>query len=341
MSSSLPPPGPPESAPPPPTREGLPPPLPRQRKGGRPWGPTRVLLGLLAVVVIAVLEAGIVIAIEPPPPFEPVAVATASPGGQDLFVLNVDADTVWVMQANGSDALHHSATVPVPAGSAFLAAGSSADGTSSVLAVAGRNDKGVTLIRYTSDGASERLRTLPINDPGACAGEIRKQQCTGVRSLAIGDIGAGDRPALAVGTLGGQVRIFDLAGANRLQRTITIRGNRRIVEALAIGQLDSDSHADLLVRAQGGVVPYLGSSSGTLTPLLDKRLREIPQALAIGELGPGNVALAPRGSDHVQVLSWDEQSGFVRRSRRRPRQRGALGGGGRRLRRPRSARDRN
>jgi membrane protease YdiL (CAAX protease family) len=282
----------------------------------RPWGPAVVLLGLGVLLVLALIEAGVVIGLAPAPAFDPVAVSgvqSASDGGGKVFVLNAADDSVWVMDASGDDALEKATSIPVDDEANYLAAGPAPDGAGVELAVAGRNDKAVQLIEYRDDGSVKRLQPLQINPPSACEGKIRTQHCTGVRSLAIGQVGSGAPPALAVGTLGGQVRIFELSGARELRRTITIRGNHRIVEAVAIGDLDGDSSGDVLVRAKGGVLPYLSRPDGSLVPERNKRIHEIAQALAIGDFGPGlRVVLAPLQSDTVELYSWGS-TGFAER----------------------------
>ena len=282
------------------------------RPGTRSWGPTIVLAGLVVLLIAAIIEASIVLSISPAPPFQPTAVASVPGDDQErLFVLNADGDSIWVMEANGDKALKKADSIPVGDGMNYLAAGPAPDGKGVLLATAGRNDQIVQLLEYSGDGSHRRLGRLALNPEGACSGAIRKKRCTGTRSLAIGEVGAGKAPALAVGTLGGQVRIFETGGARRLRLTITITGNHRIVEAVAVGDVNEDGRGDVLVRAKGGVIPYFAEPGGGLRPEPTERIREIAQALAVGDFGPSRtVAVAPLGSDEAQFFPWQDATGF-------------------------------
>jgi membrane protease YdiL (CAAX protease family) len=271
-----------------------------------------VLLGLVVLLVAAIIEASVVLSISPAPPFQPTAVASVPGDDQErLFVLNADGDSIWVMEPNGDRAIEKVDSIPVGDGMSYLAAGPAPDGNGVLLAAAGRNDQTVQLVEYSNDGGHKRLRRLALNPAGACSGAIRKKRCTGTRSLAIGEVGSGKAPALAVGTLGGQVRIFETGGARQLRLTITLTGNHRIVEAVAVGDVNDDGRGDVLVRAKGGVIPYFADPVGGLRPEPTQRIREIAQALAVGDFGPSRtVAVAPLGSDDAQFFPWEDATGF-------------------------------
>jgi membrane protease YdiL (CAAX protease family) len=266
------------------------------------------VVGVVALLVLAIIEAVIVFAIGPAPPFQPIAVAATPGAGNTLFALNADDDSIWVMGPQGDDAIQKEDSIPIPEGARLLAAGSS--GGKTILAVAGSNGDRVELIAYRSSGAYRKAH-LPLSPSGSCQGAQGRDVCA--RSLAIGPLGADDKLSLAVGTLGGQVRVYSPLGSPRLRRTLTINDNGRLVEALAIGDVDGDGHGDLVVRAADPdssntvVVPYLSRPGDTLQRQANTLIPEIAQSLAVGGLG---VAVAPLSSDQVHFYSWGGASGF-------------------------------
>jgi membrane protease YdiL (CAAX protease family) len=255
-----------------------------------------VVAGILALVTLALIEGGIVIAIDPAPELQPVAIAGAPAGSSDeptLFALNAEAEEIWVLEAEGSDELRKETSVDVRAGADLLAAGRLAGGAGVALAVANSNGETVEMLRY-EDG---ELRSGPSL-------QLESQ----VRSLAIGELPGFDQPVVAVGTLDREVALFGSGpggGAEPLDRLSDLPA---APEALAIGRIDDDQRADLLVGA-GQLVPYLSGPDG-LRRAGGEGLREAVGSLALGDAGEGNRAFAITLEDEVQILRWEAGRGL-------------------------------
>jgi membrane protease YdiL (CAAX protease family) len=287
--------GPPASSPPPPGATTP----PDATAGERDWGPARVLAGLAALLVLALVEAGIVIAIDPAPSLAPRALATApvtSGAEPRLFVLNADDDQVWILEPTGNDRLHKADSVEVTPGADVIAVGrlQSAGGPLE-LAVANSNSETVQLYRER-DG--EFTPSAPLNVG------------THVRSVAIGPLGPNGTPVLAVGTLAGRVALFRPTGAGRLRQIANLSHLRSLPEAIAIGDVNGDSRPDLLVGARH-VVPFLARPSGRLVAEPDRGARAPTSSLALGDLGGGQRAFALTGFAQVDVLRWSGARGLT------------------------------
>jgi membrane protease YdiL (CAAX protease family) len=262
--------------------------------GERAGGPSRVVAGILALVTLALIEGGIVLAIDPAPELQPVAIAGAPAGSTDeptLFALNSEVDEVWVLEAEGSDDLRKESSVDVVAGADLLAAGRLAGGAGVALAVANSNRETVEMLRY-EDGEFRSAPSLALESQ--------------VRALAIGELSGFDQPVVAVGTLDREVALFGPGGgADPLDRLSDLPG---APEALAIGRIDPDPRSDLLVGA-GQLVPYLSGPDG-LRMAGAKGVREAVSSLALGDAGEGNRAFAITLEDDVQILRWEAGRGL-------------------------------
>jgi membrane protease YdiL (CAAX protease family) len=262
----------------------------------RAWGPSRVVAGILALVTLALIEGGIVLAIDSAPELEPVAIAGAPAGSTDeptLFALNTEVDEVWVLEAEGSDDLRKESTLDVVAGADLLAAGRLGGDAGVALAVANSEEETVEMLRY-EDGELGPASPLAVNGQ--------------VRSLAIGELGTAGQPVVAVGTLDGEVALFAIGSDGEAEPLDRITDLPSAPQALAIGRIDADPRPDLLVGA-GQLVPYLSGSDG-LRRAGGEGVRGAVSALALGDAGEGNRAFAITAEDEVQVLRWERNRGL-------------------------------
>jgi membrane protease YdiL (CAAX protease family) len=263
----------------------------------RAWGPQRVLLGIAVLLILALIEGAIVLAIDPEPSMRPVAIAAPPPGSsadEALLALNADEDELWVLEPRGDDDLRREETTEVQAGANLLAAGHLEDERALTLAVASSNAESVELFDY-ADGELSRASEIQLG--------------THARSLAIGELEGFEGPVLAVGTLGGRVVIFGDGPGDELRRLVVLTGLGSLPEALAIGRVDADDRADLLVGARH-VLPFLSAPDGRLRKRGAQGIREAVRSLAIGDVGDGRRAFAITLGGEVQVLRWRGTSGL-------------------------------
>jgi membrane protease YdiL (CAAX protease family) len=264
--------------------------------GERAWGPSRVVAGILALVALALVEGGIVLAIDPAPELRPDAIAGAPAGSTDeptMFALDTVANELLVLEAEGSDELREEDSIDVERGADLLAAGRLAGGTGVTLAVAGSNGETVRLLRYEEG----ELRPEP---PLALA--------TRVSSLAIGELPEFEQPVLAVGTPEREVALFGIGSGGTPEPLDQLTDLPAAPEALAIGRIDTDGRADLLVGA-GRVIAYL-SGPGGLPQAGSEGVGEPVASLALGDAGEGNRAFAITADDELQILRWQAGRGL-------------------------------
>jgi membrane protease YdiL (CAAX protease family) len=265
-------------------------PIPEAEHEARAWGPGRAFGGLAAVIGLTLTLSAVVFMIEPPPTFDPVAVAGTSNG---VLALDADANDVIRLEPRG-DELEAAESIPVSEGSDFLAA---AEGGN-------KGERTEAVAVADADSATVELNLLPAYREESAArrsddGAVTVDAGANVRGIALS---ANERSfLLAIATVSGEVVLYgpDHATPRELER-IDLGA---IPTAVTVGDLDADGSAEVIVgAADGSVTPYSENAAGWRPgPALD--LDEPVKALATGRLGAAaTVAAASGDAEEVQLL---------------------------------------
>ena len=231
------------------------------------------------------------------------AVLTTS-GFHDLFVTDPVANTVQVLLSNGDDTFKAATGSPIPVGpqpSAIVTGDFNGDGNQDFV-VTNFADNTFSLFLGNGDGTFNQATGSPLALPSAVAGPI---------AMTASDFNSDGN--------------LDLAIVNQTTRDVSIllgNGNGTFTQAtgsplatgqlpvaIATGDLNNDSHADLVVvnQTDNSLSVLLGNGDGTFTAAINSPLAtgQAPTAVTIADFnadGNSDIAATDPLTDSVSVF---------------------------------------
>src|SRR5277367_4442266 len=231
------------------------------------------------------------------------AVLTSS-GFHDLLVTDTVANTVQVLLSNGDDTFKEASGSPITVGqqpSSIVLGDFNGDGIQDFV-VTNFTDNTFSLFLGNGDGTFKQATGSPFTVPSSAAGPIA-MVATDINSDGNLDLAIVDQTTKNISIILGN------GNATFTQATNSPITVGQLPVAIATGDLNSDSHPDLVVvnQTDNTVSVLLGNGDGTFTAALNSPLGtgQAPTAIAIADFnadGNPDIAVTDPQTDSVSVF---------------------------------------